>query len=136
MRRFRLIEHTADTGLIASGRDLAEAFANAAVGMFGIITDLRSVREREARALEVQEADVEGLLFGWLNELLYVFDVDHLLFKRCAIEAFDGQRLKATCYGERYDPARHKLKIGIKSATYHMLKVDRLKNEVQVIFDV
>jgi SHS2 domain-containing protein len=28
------------------------------------------------------------------------------------------------------------LKTGVKSATYHMLKVDGEKNRVQVIFDV
>jgi SHS2 domain-containing protein len=44
--------------------------------------------------------------------------------------------LKATCYGERYDPSRHRLKIGVKSATYYMLKIDREQNQVQVIFDV
>jgi SHS2 domain-containing protein len=40
------------------------------------------------------------------------------------------------CYGERYDPARHRLKTGIKSATYHMLEVDAEKHRVRVIFDI
>jgi len=48
----------------------------------------------------------------------------------------DGRQLKATCYGEKYDPSRHHLKTGVKSATYHMLKVDKENNQVQVIFDV
>ena len=41
---YRFISHTADTGLVAQGDTLAEAFANAAAGMFAIITDLRRVR--------------------------------------------------------------------------------------------
>ena len=40
MRRFQLIEHTADTGLVAHGESLAEAFANAAYGLFSIIAEL------------------------------------------------------------------------------------------------
>lgn len=136
MRRFRLIEHTADTGLIAYGKTLPEAFANAAYGMFSIITDLRRVRQVEARTVEVKEPDAESLLFEWLNNLIYYFDAEMLLLKRFDIIGFDGRKLKVVCYGEKYDPARHEIKIGIKSATYHMLKVDEEKNRVQVIFDI
>lgn len=136
MRRFRLIEHTADIGLVAYGRTLAEAFANAAYGMFSIIAEPRGVKEAESRTVELNEADPESLLFEWLNHLIYLFDVETLLFKRCDIRDFDDHRLKAVCYGEKYDPSRHHLKLGVKSATYHMLKVDKEKNQVQVILDV
>jgi len=136
MRRFRLIEHTADIGLIAYGRTLAEAFANAAYGLFSIITDPETIRETESRDLEISEDDTEALLFEWLNSLIYLFDVDTILFRRFEITELDNHRLKAVCYGEKYDPSRHKLKTGVKSATYHLLGVDREKNRVQVIFDV
>jgi SHS2 domain-containing protein len=131
-----LIEHTADTGLIAYGNSLVEAFANAAYGMFSIITELNKVRETVIRRFDISSNDPEGLLFEWLNRLLYYFDVDLLLFKRFEIILLPENRLKAICYGEKYDPSRHQLKTGVKSATYHMLKVDVGKNEVQVIFDV
>jgi len=136
VRRFRLIEHTADIGLVAYGQSLAEAFANAAYGLFSIIAELKTVKEVESRRFELDEDDAEALLFEWLNRLIYLFDVEMLLFKRFDIEDFDGHRLKATCHGEKYDPSRHHLKTGVKSATYHMLKVDKEKNQVQVIFDV
>ena len=136
MRRLQLIEHTADTGLIAYGRTLAEAFANAAYGLFSIIAELKTVKEIESRQLELSGEDPESLLFEWLNSLIYLFDVEMLLLKKFDIIDFDGNKLKATCYGEKYDPSRHQLKTGVKSATYHMLKVDGEKNQVQVIFDV
>jgi SHS2 domain-containing protein len=136
MKRFKLIEHTADTGLIAYGSTLAGAFGNAAYGMFCIIADLNNVRETESRRLDVSDNDIEGLLFEWLNRLLYYFDVDMLLFKRFEVSILSDNKLEATCYGEKYDPSRHRIKTGVKSATYHMMKVDRLKNEVRVIFDI
>jgi SHS2 domain-containing protein len=136
LKRYKLIEHTADTGLIAYGDSLAGAFANAAYGMFSIITEPNKVREIVTRRFEVCSNDLEGLLFEWLNRLLYYFDVDLLLFKRFEITLLPKNRLEAICYGEKYDPSHHRLKTGIKSATYHMLKVDIGKNEVQVIFDV
>ncbi len=136
MKRFQLIEHTADTGLIAHGSSLAEAFANAAYGLFSIIAELNKVRGDESRPVAVSAEDVEGLLFNWLNHLIYIFEVEYLLFKRFDITEFTEHNLKATCWGETYNPSRHQLKLGVKSATYHMLKVDREKNQVQVIFDV
>jgi SHS2 domain-containing protein len=136
MKRFELIEHTADMGLAACGKDLPEAFANAAFGMFSIIAELDGVKEVESRRVEISEDDAESLLFEWLNSLLYYFDVEMLLFRRFDIIEFGEDRLVAQCFGEKYDPSRHHLKTGVKSATFHMLEVDRAKNRVQVIFDV
>ena len=136
MKRFDIIEHTADTGIIARGRNLAEAFANAAFGMFSIMADLSDVRQENSIQVELKEEDMEALLFEWLNYLLYVFDVHQLLLNRFDVEHLDGQSLKATCYGEKYDPSRHQLKTGVKSATYHMLEVDRENNTVRIILDV
>ena len=136
MKKFKFIEHTADTGLVAYGETLAGAFTNAALGMFSIIADLESVREVESRRVEVKEADMEGMLFEWLNNLIYIFDVEELILKRFDIVEFEEGRLVAVCHGEKYDPYRHQLKTEVKSATYHMLEVDREKNRVQVIFDI
>jgi len=136
VKRYRLIEHTADIGLIAYGGSLAEAFGNAAYGMFSIIAGLRAVREVESRQVELEGKDMEALLFDWLNTLLYFFDTDSLLLRRFDISELTENRLQATCYGERYDPSRHRLKTGVKSATYHMLNIDRGKNRVRVIFDI
>jgi SHS2 domain-containing protein len=136
MKRFELIEHTADMGLKAYGKTLAEAFANAAYGMFSIIAELDNVKEKEKRLVEINGDDDESLLFEWLNSLLYYFDVELLIFKRFDIVEFGEGKLKADCYGEKYDSKRHHLKTGIKSATYYMLEADKEKNRVQVIFDV
>ena len=123
-------------GLAAYGKNLPEAFANAAYAMFSIIAGLDGVKEGESRRVEITEDDMESLLFEWLNSLLYYFDVEMILFKRFDIIEFGDNRLVAVCHGEKYDPSRHRLKTGVKSATYHMLEVDRQKNRVQVIFDV
>jgi SHS2 domain-containing protein len=123
-------------GLVAYGKSLAEAFANAAYGLFSLIVEPNKVKEKESRKVTVQAQDAEGLLFNWINELIYIFEVERLLFKSFDITEFTGQSLEATCWGEKYDPSRHQLKTGVKSATYHMLKVDGEKNRVQVIFDV
>ena len=136
MKKFELIEHTSDIGIEAHGSTLAEAFVNAARGMFSIIVETDNVKEVESRRVEASADDIEGLLFEWLNSLLYYFDVENLLFSGFDIPEFGDTRLAAECRGEKYDPTRHRLKTGVKSATYHMLEVDRKQNRVRVIFDI
>jgi len=135
-RRFHIIPHTADIGIVARGGNLPEAFANAAFGLFSIMSDLRRVRPVETRTIEINEKDYESLLFEWLNTFIYLFDAQSMLFRRCEIVDFGPHRLTARCAGETLDPARHRIKLGVKSATYYLLKVDTENNLVQVILDV
>ncbi len=137
-RDFEIIEHTADIGIIAYGKDVSEAFANAARGMFSLITELISIRELLNREVKVAAPDREGLLVAWLDELIYLFDTEHLLFKRFQVRvAADEKGLSAQCYGEKVDRARHELKLGIKATTYHMLSVAKDDGyKARVIFDI
>ena len=136
-KKFEFIDHTADIGIVAYGADLKESFANAALALFSLIAELDNVSEGFRQELEVTAEDEEGLLVQWLNELIYLFDVEHLIFRRFEIVDFTPTRLRAICYGERVDPLRHKLKTGVKAATYHMLKVDKSgDHKVQVILDI
>lgn len=137
MKEFDILEHTADVGIIAYGDSIKQAFANAAKGMFSLITDFDDVREMLNRDIEVTAPDQESLLVEWLNELIYRFDVENILFKRFDISRLNSTRLKARLYGEKVDSSRHKLKVGIKAATYHMLKVEKPNGyRIQVLFDI
>lgn len=136
MKRFDVVEHTADTGIVAYGADLKEAFANAAYAMFTLIADLEGVREDVRRPVKVESEDLEGLLVDWLNELLYVFEVERTIFRRFEISELSNTGLKAEVCGETMDPPRHRLRSGVKAATYHMLNIDRdHEYSVRVIFD-
>lgn len=134
---FEIFDHTADVGIIAYGADLRQAFANAARGMFSLITSLGDVKEALHRDIELSASDAESLLVDWLNELVYYFDAESILFKRFDIIELNNRHLKARGYGEKVDSARHKLSTGVKAATYHMLEIDRDNGcRVRVIFDI
>jgi SHS2 domain-containing protein len=63
--------------------------------------------------------------------------VENIIFKRFEVTELSDTRLKARGYGERMDASRHRLKGGVKAATYYMLKVDKDDGcRVQVILDV
>jgi SHS2 domain-containing protein len=134
---FEFVDHTADVGVIAYGADIGQAFANAARAMFSLITELDDIQETLHRDIKVVATDEESLLVEWLNELIYLFDAENIIFKRFDITQLSATQLRARSYGEKVDPARHKLKTGVKAATYHLLKVSRNDGyRVQVIFDI
>lgn len=136
-KEFEIVNHTADVGIIAYGADIKEAFANAAKAMFSLITELESVEEVVCRDTELTSPDQESLLVAWLNELIYLFDVENIVFSRFDITRLGDTHLTARSYGDKVDASRHKLKLGIKAATYHMLKIDYSDGiKVQVLFDI
>jgi len=136
-RDFEIVNHTADVGIIAYGADISQAFANAAKALFSLITELDDVEEVIYRDIELVAPDQESLLVEWLNELIYLFDVENIIFKRFDITELNNIRLKARSYGEKIDSSKHKLKTGVKAATHHMLKVDKANGcKVQVLFDI
>ena len=136
-KEFEIIDHTADVGIIAYGANMKEAFASAAKGLFSLITELDDVEEVVPRDIELTTPDQESLLVAWLNELIYLFDAENIIFKRFDITELGNTRLKARSYGERVDSSKHKLKTGVKAATYHALKIDNGDGcQVRVLFDI
>ncbi len=136
-KEFEIVDHTADVGIIAYGTDIKKAFANAAKALFSLITELENVEETLHRDIEVTATDQENLLVAWLNELIYLFDVDNIVLRRFDILKLDSTRLKARIYGEKVDKSKHKLKTGVKATSYHMLKVEKDDGcKVQVLFDI
>jgi SHS2 domain-containing protein len=135
---FEVLDHTADIGIAVYGADIKELFANAAVGLFSLMTELADIKESIERELKLSAEDEEVLLIEWLNELIYVFDVEHIIFKRFEIEELTGNHIRARCFGEKIDPRQHEMKREIKAATYHMLRISRGNRgyEVKVIFDI
>jgi SHS2 domain-containing protein len=137
-RAFEIIDHTADVGIVAYGTDVEELFSNAALALFSLITELESIEGNLHFDLKVNSEDRDSLLVEWLNELIYLFDVEHTLFNRFDIKSLTRNQLKAICYGETFDPMKHKIKVGVKAATYHMLKLDKNGGgyKAQIIFDI
>lgn len=137
MPGFKIIDHVGEIGVEAIGHDLKEAFADAAQGMFSIIVELESVEAKEKVEVEVKAPNQEELLVAWLNELIYRLEAQNMVFCKFDVTELTGTRLKATCWGEKADQTRHHFKTGVKSATYHALKVQKGQPcKVQVVLDI
>jgi SHS2 domain-containing protein len=72
-----------------------------------------------------------------LGELLYVHDVDNLLFRSFSIDELRDGSLKARARGV-FDEKRHVMKTEIKAVTYHQIQVKKEKGRwrARIIFDL
>ena len=139
--RYEAMEVSGDAGIRAAGGSLNEVFAAAAIGMYSLITDLSGVEEKKSIEVSV-EADKsggpEGLLVGFLNELVFHFDARGFIGRRVEIRRLAEGRVDAVVRGEEFDRGRHAAGLLIKAATYHGLKVENSGGlwSAEVIFDI
>lgn len=135
---YRLISHTADLGIEVRGKDLPDLFSKAAWSFFDLLVASGKIDSRQERVIAVEAPDLEALLISWLGELLYLFEVHHLVFNRFLVQTLTPSRLHATGWGEEFNPRKHRLKQTIKAVTYHQALIVEEKGiwRARVIFDI
>jgi SHS2 domain-containing protein len=120
-------EHTADVLIEAYGCTVEEAFGNAAIATADVTYYSERVAPIEERRVEVEHDDLEGLLFSWISEVLYLFDGEKFAISRdigIAIRGEGPYRLTASVRGEKYDVNRHGFKgLIVKAMTYNMMEI-------------
>ena len=138
MERFTVLDISGDVGLTAFGGSLQEAFVNAAIGMYTLMTGLDAVAAAKTIDVSIENQSSDGLLVSWLNELIFHFDAYGFVGKKIDIKEFSGKRISARIAGEEFDPVRHEGRLLIKAATYHQLRIEKKEGrwEISVIFDI
>ncbi|MEM2995704.1 MAG: archease [Candidatus Bathyarchaeia archaeon] len=135
---YEFLEHMADAYVAAYGRSLAEAFENAAVAMFDVMTEVEKVNPAVKEEVEVSAEDEYGLLYSWLENLLVKFEVEGMVYSKfrvlCLERTAGGFRLKAEVWGEKFNPERHTQKVGVKAVTYHRMEIVKEVGKVTVKF--
>ena len=138
MKRFEILDHTADIGLVIYGENLRALFGNAGEAFFRLITDLRKVRRRVERRINIGRESLDRLMVDWLSELLYLHDVENLLFQGFKVESVGKDGLKAIVKGEPFREGVHVIKTEVKAVTYHRIEVRQEKGRwrAQIILDL
>lgn len=137
-KRFESLEHTADAYIAAYGNTLEEAFENAALAAFDVMTDIDRVEPLVEDDVEVEAHDEQALLYSWLEELIVKFETTGNLYSRFKISGIKktpgGLALRATIWGEPFDPEKHPQKVGVKAVTYHLMEILKEPEAVTVRF--
>lgn len=141
-QKYEYLYHIADAKFRAYGSTLEEAYENAAIAMFNVMINTSGLGTSELRDIEVESNDIKGLLVEWLSELLYLFEVDEIIFSEFQIISIektnDGFSLKGKASGEPVDLSRHNFDTQVKAVTFHDLAVESDKTGrfwVQVVVD-
>ena len=131
-------ETEADVGVHAWGASRAEAFAQTALGVFALIVAPEEVVEREHREVRAQGDSVERLLVAWINECLYVHEIEGFVVRRIEVDRCTETVVHGMLRGEELDLARHRPGTVVKAATLHQILVAESggRHEVRVIVDV
>lgn len=134
--KYKFLEHTADAKFLAYGKNLEEAFSNAAIAMFSVMTDTNKIKPFIEKKVEVKANDNEGLLYGFLEQLLILLDTEGFLLNKVKKITIKDNKLNAIVVGDRFKEG-YELHGDVKAVTYHEMEIKKEKNKItiQVVVD-
>lgn len=144
---YEIIDHTADIGIHVMGNDLEEVFIRAARGMFDVMIESKAnlipaitvpVHIKISDAGKTGLKPHEDLFVKWLQELLYIFEMRHIVPTHFFIDQISDNELEGCVKGLKFENTRHHLKCQIKAVTYHKLSLAKKEDgwHASVIFDI
>lgn len=143
MKGFRYINHTADIQSQSWGRTLEDAFSQCALSLMAIITpNLEKISPQIEKSVKIKAEDKEALLFDFLSEFLYIFDVEELIFNEINVEYIEKinkhYKLKVTMKGEKFNKKKHDIGTEVKAITYSFINIDESEDDVKIniVFDI
>ena len=136
--KFEFLDHTADVLIAAHGQTLEQAFENAALAMFEVMTDTTKIDTVQEETVEVEAEDEYALLYSWLEALLVKFEIKGMLFSKFKIDRIqdtpDGYKLQANVWGEKFNAEKHPQKVAVKAVTYHRMEIIKKHDKITLEF--
>jgi len=128
---YEFFEMEAGVGVRAWGPTRAVAFGHAALGVLAYVVDPASVEVRETREVRAQGDSPERLLVAWINECLYVHEIEGFVARHVDVLDIDDRRVVGLLAGEELDVRRHPPGKVIKSVTLHGLSLTETPGRVE-----
>lgn len=131
-------EVEADVGVHAWAPTVAEAFAQTALGVLALIVDPADVAPVESREVRAQGDSRETRLVNWVNECLYVHEIEGFVVHRVEVDACDERLVHGVLHGEEFDRGRHRPGTIVKAATLHGAAVSETGGrwETRIVVDI
>ncbi len=86
MKGIQVLDISGDIGIKATGKSLEEAFINAALGMYSLITNIEEIEGSKTIDITIDSDSLEGLLVSYLNELIFHFDTYGFIGKKIKVK--------------------------------------------------
>lgn len=144
MKNFKVLDHPADIGIIAYGKNLEDLFINSSIGVTSLMIDTETLSKELEKIINIEGGNIDDLFTKWLDEIIYLSDsegyfvkeIDELKIINDALSKV--LTLQARLKGEKYKKEKHQVKLYLKAVTYHQLKIKQTKEgwKATVYFDV
>jgi SHS2 domain-containing protein len=116
---YRFVEHTSEVEVALQAASEAGIFAEAAVAFAELVGDQEG--QPAARVIELDGSDRALLLVDWLNELVFLAEVERFVPGRVTAFELTGDGLRAALEGRRGEP-RHL----VKAVTLNKLRFEQV----------
>jgi len=130
------VPHTADVKIRATPPTLETLFSEALAALMQVLygPDRNGGEKRE---ITLDAEDQESLLRDFLSEVLFIAEVDGLVFSGADIH-LSGGHLSAMLDGEPFDRRRHAMGTEVKGISYSGLAITHDANGymLDIVFDV
>ena len=135
---YQIIDHTADLGIIITGKDEKNLFIHAANAMTDIMVKGDITTKTVSKEVFIKGEDFPDLMVKWLGEILYFFNGERLVLHSIEITSISPIMLSSTLILSGFDPKHHQVEREINAVTYHQIFVDKVSDEWQarIIFDI
>ena len=140
---YKFLDHTADVSVEIQGKSLEEAFEQTVYSLMETITpSLKLISPNIEKIINIEAEDKEALLFDFLSEFLYLFDVEELIFNKVNIHPIQKVHgkyyLEAKASGEKFDKHKHEPGTEVKAITYSFMNIEEKKKNVKIniVFDI
>jgi SHS2 domain-containing protein len=133
---FEEISHTADVKIRVHAPTLEGLFSETFKALMQVMYGPKRCNGI-LREIRIESSDNESLLADFLSEVLFVSEVESLVFSEASIK-INGLRLTAELTGEKFDPSRHSEGSEVKGISYSGLAITHEANGymLDIIFDV
>ena len=137
-RRWGSFPTTADVGVWATGPSSEALLEALGLGLFSVITDLRTVRVRKERAVSASAEDASSLVVAFLSELLLLQQTEGFLVRTLRVRGVGNPptAVVASAGGESFEAGRHPARTEVKAVTFHGLVFDPARGRARVILDI
>lgn len=137
----KFFDHTADVLFVARAETLPELFNQCALAVEETMADVAKIKPKQKIKILGENKKVDGLLFDFMEELVFFKDYKQLLFSRFEIVITEKEGLynmSCNAYGEKLDVARHDPRVDVKAVTMHEFEVikDQQGWKAKVLLDI
>lgn len=133
---FREVDHTADRQVEVWAPEISGLLEEAAKGMYEVTRVQLGSEVQVTRRFRLDHPDRETMLVGFLSELLFMLQTEHLAFDRFTLK-FEEQPEKSVSVLAVGQPVSG-IEQEIKAVTWHALSVEQNREgyRARVTFDV